>query len=599
METLITANNVQYSVSSKMLFEDLTFSIVRGDRIGLVGHNGSGKTTLLHILDRSLAPDSGSIAYRNNMTIETVEQFLPVELEDMTLYDCVLAKLHSDEYHTNEYLVELALEDLGFSRDEFGYRLKDLSGGQKNRLMFARAVINEPDIVLFDEPTNHMDVPTMLFFEHYLKNVVKCTYIIISHDRRFLDRVSDRTFFLRDERIYSFDMPYSGAREALAEMDEIARRRRKNEEKEIKRLKEAAKRLSTWGKVYDNEDLSKRAKDIEKRVDRLQENKTFVTRGNPLNLQLDFKDQRSKFLIQVENDVVSFSKDNFKTGINDLFKIQQFYIKKGDRVALLGANGVGKTTFVRKLIHYYHHEDERPQRFIFNPQVCIGYYDQEQEQFSVDATIFSTIRDMVRGGTDHDLRKQLIAAGFPYDDHFKKIGTLSGGEKARIMFLIQKINRPNFLILDEPTNHIDIDGKEQLEREIIESGATVLMTSHDRVFVENIATRYWLIDGGELFEIGDPQEFYNNLEFEKGTAGKRPVSEREQAVGNIDNIDNIDKKKNLEADDLLEKILHLEERLKQEEGRKKKHKKPQLIAKLQEELVQLNHRLDAHEQSSH
>ncbi|MBF0277819.1 MAG: ABC-F family ATP-binding cassette domain-containing protein [SAR324 cluster bacterium] len=569
MSPLITCSKLSYAVANRSLFEQIDLSINPNDRIALVGYNGSGKSTLLSLLNKSEIPDEGEIVYKKDLHLETVEQFLPEHLKSCTLFEALQQKT-SEAQNLLSYQISALLHNLGFSREEFDYLVKDLSGGQQNRLMFARAVIHEPDLILFDEPTNHLDLGSILFFENYFKHSLTCAFLLISHDRNFLDSVSNRTLFLRDQNIYSYNLIYSQARSALADSDQAAMETRKNEEKKIHSLKISAKRLATWGKVYDNEKFARKAKNMEKRIEKLQEDKTFVSQGTDLSLNLKFSEARSDHLLTVHQKEIVFRKSNKK-----LFLIEDFKIRPGDRVALLGSNGHGKTTFIRTLVDAFQEETDSA-GISFSPQCKIGYYDQELEQLDPQKTIFEILRIHCLGHNS-ELSHHLIQAGFPYQDHQKQVKVLSGGEKARIMFLLHKIERPNLLILDEPTNHIDIEGKEELEEQLMQSGASLLITSHDRRFVEIIATRFILIQNGKLVEIHDPQKFYDR-ELSSLTSDEphetAQSSEENQKASLVSGS----------AEELLEIILELEEKLSADLQRKTKHQKPKLQEEWKEAL---------------
>jgi ATP-binding cassette subfamily F protein 3 len=264
---LLQCHSIGHSVGNRTLFRGLSFSINEGSKVGLVGHNGAGKSTLLSIMSGALESDEGDISSSHQLQLETVEQFLPAELQQQQLLACLLDKIPADDRDFSLYKAEKLLDIMGFSVIERAYLVGDLSGGQQNRLMFARAVINEPNLILFDEPTNHLDMKTLVFFEQYLQ-AMSASFVIISHDRTFLDAVTDRTVILRDERLYEFSLPYSKAKEALQSHDEAAAERLRQEEKTIKQLSESAKRLATWGKVYDNEKLAAKAKTMEKRIEK-------------------------------------------------------------------------------------------------------------------------------------------------------------------------------------------------------------------------------------------------------------------------------------------------------------------------------------------
>ncbi|MDC0996055.1 ABC-F family ATP-binding cassette domain-containing protein [Pseudomonadales bacterium] len=572
MATLIQGHRISHAMGTKQLFNHLDISINSKDRIGLVGHNGSGKSTLLSILNGSETPDEGGLSYNSTLKLETVEQFIDDSLLPLTLVDALGIKLAEDERAYSEYKLPKLLHELGFTEDEHEFCVNDLSGGQQNRLMFARALINEPNLILFDEPTNHLDLATLVQFENLL-NSLDIAFLLISHDRQFLDSVTNKTIFLRDQRSYSFALPYSRAKSKLDKQDEAAALRLKEEEKDIKSLKASAKRLAEWGKVYDNEKLARKAKTMGKRIEKLEEAKTFVTKGSALNLTLDVSLSHANRMLQLENCSIKSPGDQ----PTDLFFIEDFFIRPGDRVALLGHNGVGKTTLI-KLITDTFDADPQSELVKFNPQCDLGYYDQELEILDPAWSLVEALRHCC-DRTEGEYKTSLIKAGFPYLDIEKKVKVLSGGEKARLMFLIIKLNEPNFLILDEPTNHIDIQGKEQLEKQLLENNATLLITSHDRRFVDNIADRYVLIENGLLRELNDPTAFYKQNVSRKR---ERQLSSSDKHISNAD----------AESEDqMLQRIIELESLLANDRDRKPKFQKIATQEKWQAELNTLNSQL--------
>ena len=569
MGMLLQCHRITHSVGTKPLFTNLDLTIHEGDRIGLVGHNGCGKSTLLSILSDLAKPDEGDISRTKRLSLETVEQFIAPELKNLSLIEALAEKLIPEEKDFSQYKVEQLLAQLGFDPAEFGYKVEDLSGGQQNRLMFARVVINDPNLILFDEPTNHLDLKTLLFFEQYLRNIT-AGYLLISHDRQFLDAVTDRTLFLRDQKIYSFNLPYTAARQKLDERDKAASARLKEEEKTIKSLSTSAKRLALWGKVYDNKTMAAKAKNMERRIEKLTASKTFVSKGSKLNLSLDVQSSRANRMLHIEDQTIYAPGTQAQDG-RPLFRVEEFFIRPGDRVALLGFNGVGKTTLIKQIMYLYEH-DKAGDVVKFNPQCDIGYYDQEINTLDPALSLTETLRYHCLRGSENEYKTSLIKAGFPYLDLDKKVMVLSGGEKARLMFLIIKLNQPNFLILDEPTNHIDIQGKEELEQQILETNATVLITSHDRRFVDTIADRYVLINDHKLLEITDPEWFYTlDPSPTRKTPDPPPPEYSEDAA--------------------LSRIIELETLLEQDLARKTKFQKPKLQASWQEELARLNTKL--------
>ena len=570
MATLIQCHRLTHSLGNKALFNSLDIAINEGDKIGLVGHNGSGKSTLLGILSQALEANEGEISLNRRLQLEVVEQFINPRLSDHTLAQALADKLPEEGKDFNQYRVEQLLAELGFSPIEYNYLVSDLSGGQQNRLMFARAVINNPNLILFDEPTNHLDLTTLLYFEKFLQQL-DAGFLLVSHDRQFLDAVTHRTVFLRDERIYSFNLPYTLAKTHLDAQDKAASARLKSEEKAIKSLAASAKRLANWAKVYDNEKFATRAKSMEKRVEKMEESKTFVSKGSRLNLDLELLSARADRMLHIENkEILSPGQEPVP-----LFHIEEFIIRPGDRIALLGHNGVGKTTLIKLIMNRF--ATDRSGDFIkFNPQTDIGYYDQEINDLDGTMNLMETLRARSHRGSEADYKTALISAGFPYRDMTKKVAVLSGGEKARLMFLIIKINQPNFLILDEPTNHIDIQGRQQLEQQILAAKATLLVTSHDRRFIDHIADRYVLIQNSQLLEINSPETFYQTDSSPSIDSIHTKVERQTEPVSAND------------EDSILERIIELETLIAEDRARKLKFQKPKLQSNWHTELTHLN-----------
>ena len=581
MSILLHAQGLSHAAGTRPLFRDVDVSINEGDRIALVGHNGSGKSTLLSLLDGTVIPDRGEMVRARGLVLETVEQFISEPLLHDTLFGALARKLPADARYTSEYQAERLLASLGFREDEWQHQVRDLSGGQQNRLMFARAVINSPDLILFDEPTNHLDLRTLMIFEDHLQQM-DCAFLVISHDREFLDAVTDRTLFLRDQQIYSFAMPFSRAQQALAEHDVAAARARDAEEKKLHQLRESARRLALWGKVYDNKKLARKAKTMEKRAEKLEADKTFVTRGSGLDLKLDVAHSRARQMMRIEHQDILAPGHGEHQGIlspgnhQTLVHIDDFLIRPGDRAALLGHNGVGKTTLIKAIMAAYQ-QREQQHLINFNPQCRIGYYDQELENLTPDHSMLETLRQLC-SGTEAIYRSELIRAGFAYADHDKTVAVLSGGERARLMFSVIRLNQPNFLILDEPTNHIDIEGRQELEEQLLAVNATILMTSHDRRFIDTVADSFWRIDQGQLRQVDDPDDFYaSDGRTSTVVSAATGTSETSPAITG--------------EDDLLERIIELERLLSEDRARKPKFQKPARQAAWEEELIQLSRQL--------
>jgi ATP-binding cassette, subfamily F, member 3 len=559
--SFISVIDLSYQAGTKKLFDGLSFSIQSGDRIGLVGHNGCGKSTLLKLLLEQLDIDSGQLHLQRGLKIGLVEQFLPEVLESIPAHEAVLQCIPQDERVVRAYQVDTLLTSLGFSSALVQQPLKTMSGGQKNLVLLARAIIREPELLLLDEPGNHMDSRALVFLKRYLQSADAPAFLMISHDRDLLDSVTQRTLWLRDERCYSFDLPYSSARQALAELDEAAEKARQTEEKQIDKLKVSAKRLATWGKVYDNEDLSRKAKTMEKRIDRLEAEKTFVSKGSCLTLKVDAELLKAKQLFAVDKATVNTPDQR------TLFKVDYLTFRPGDRIALLGVNGCGKSTFIESLIHYSAQEADASQAIRFNPNVRIGYFDQELTQFDSGIAILDWVLTHCRAN-EEEVKRSLIQWGFAYNDQSRSVSVLSGGERARLLLLTFQLDQPNLLVMDEPTNHIDLQGKESLEGDLLQNGISLLFTSHDQRFIQTVANRFWWIHNGQMHELHDPDEYFNSLQ-EMDLAGGS------QTVATHKNIVSVDDQMSHDEEEVLARIVELETLLEQDQARKAKFQKPE------------------------
>ena len=594
MSILLQAHSLTYSAGRRTLFSGLDLAISTGDRLGLVGYNGCGKSTLLKALAGEVHLDAGHITRARSLSLASVEQFVPAHLLTKTLRDAVATNVGADEI----WRADAELSRLGFSAAQIEQTLETLSGGQLNRLMLARALVQDPQLLLLDEPTNHLDLATLALFEQVLADY-KGALLVVSHDRAFLDNLCPATLIMRDQRLYRFELGYSDAREELARMDAAAAARSRAEEKKIAKVRASAERMAQWGKVYDNEDLARRAKSMFKRVDRMEEERTFVSKGSPLDLDLSVAGSKSKRMLTLENLSVCVPG---KT----LFYIEECFLRPGERIALLGHNGVGKTTLIKLILQQLEFNGEAKanaavpdERLRISPQAKLGYYDQELNTIASDDSLFEFVgRDVNRD--DQGVVSALVSAGFEFEAHNTPVQSMSGGERARALFARLSMLKPNFLILDEPTNHIDIDGREQLEAQLLASDAAVLFTSHDREFVRAIAQRYWVIENGQLREETSAGDFFARAAetfSENATSGQSAGSDAVLATERDTEIDSRRSpdflyKDAFDEDALLERIDTLETLLAQDEARKAKFQKPALQSKWREELAGLNAQLD-------
>ena len=570
MNTLLNVLDVSFSRGSLLLFENISFSINAGDRVGFVGHNGSGKSSLLSLIAGDEQPDDGEIRMPRGLRVAMVEQFVPSVLMPLTLIDAVLEIIPEEQRQENRYRADELLAELGFTAEQPALPLHSLSGGQQNLALLVRAILLQPELMLMDEPGNHMDVLALAHLQRFLLSDRSHSFLMISHDRELLTTCCTRTLFLRDHTLYAFDLPFDSAAEALAEHDVQTTKARHAQEKEIKRLQTSAKRLALWGKTYDNEDLARKAKSMQKRVDRLKQEQTNVSRGSGLDLQLRTESLRAKSLATLENLSVRTPDDKVM-----LLKIDFQHIRPGDRIALLGQNGVGKSSTINRLVNSLGEIDDHVR---FNPNVNLGYYDQELQQFNSDRGRMDWLRDR-SDKADDQVKQVLLQNGIAFPDFNRPVDRLSGGECARLMFMLFQLNKPNFLILDEPTNHIDVHGREQLEQQLIESEATLLITSHDRRFIERVANRWWWVNDEKLIELNELEEFYSVV-----TLGVEPEMNHKKTVEST-RIEVAAHSMN--SDEKLARIETLETLLRDDKARKAKFQKPDRQRVWEKEIASL------------
>lgn len=562
MSTLLTAQSLRVDTAFGTLFDSLSFTLKKGDRIGLLGDNGCGKSTLLKVLDGTDSPAAGSVALAGHCLMARVEQHLPEAIYPLTMLDAVLAQLPTTERESLRWKAETLLAGMGFTPQDMALTSATLSGGQHTRLLLARALIGDPDLLLLDEPSNHLDLPTMLWLEQFLQNW-SGSFVLVSHDRQLLDAVTNGSWILRDKMLHYFALPFTAARQALVSKDESDALRHKAEQKEIDRVTASARRLATWGKVYDNEDLARKAKQMEKQVERLKESQTELTAGSPWTLTLRGDALRADRLLEMENLGVPPA-----PGLPDLFHVDIARLKSGDRVAIVGRNGCGKSSLMKLIWRHFSGEPSEA-GLKLHPRVSPGYYDQTLNQLPDEATIFDALEPFAPAPQDRKMA--LISAGFPWARHGQKVSTLSGGERSRLLFVGLTLARYSLLMLDEPTNHLDMEGKESLATTLQQFDGGVLLVSHDRQLIAQSCNRFWLIEDGLLSEWHDAEAVFERLRERTGLM----ASSASPAVADV---------KAQASDDLLERLIALETLLAEDLARKPKHQKPQLQAQWRKEI---------------
>ena len=571
MTTLISTQALQLDTHDGFLFNELVFTLRQGDRIGLIGHNGCGKSTLLGLLSGTREASSGTIYYARACRLQHVEQYLPAELASLSLYDALLAPvLDQPELH---WRVDSLLAELGFDEETAQVPVHSLSGGQHTRLLLGRALLQEPNVLLLDEPSNHLDLPSLLWLEQFLL-AWRGAFILVSHDQRLLDNVATRSWILRDSRLYDFDLPCGPALAALAEADMAAVARHAAEQKEIDRLAVSSTRLALWGKVYDNVGMARKAKNMQRRIDKLQDEQSFVSEGAPWRLSLRGKALAADQLLALDGlDVRAVPASPL------LFHVGQLWLKPGDRIALLGANGSGKSSLLRLCWQAIQAQEERSD-LRYHHAANIGYYDQSLKQLADDADLSDALYPFAvqnEAARSQVARKQaLISAGFPYARHGQTVATLSGGERARLLFLGLSLASYHLLLLDEPSNHLDMQGKAELGQALRGFAGGCLLVSHDRDLIETACNRFWVVADGQLAEWPDAASAYARLSVEDGQA-LTPVPRVEHASAVLADVDV-----------QLERLCELEQLLAEDLARKPRHQKPVSQQAWLAELERLN-----------
>ncbi|APA70184.1 ABC-F family ATP-binding cassette domain-containing protein [Janthinobacterium sp. 1_2014MBL_MicDiv] len=576
MTTLISTLALQLDTHDGFLFHELAFTLRQGDRIGLIGHNGCGKSTLLGLLSGTCEASSGSIHFARACRLQHVEQHLPAALASLSLYDALLAPvLDQPELH---WRVDSLLAELGFDLDTAQVPVHSLSGGQHTRLLLGRALLQEPNVLLLDEPSNHLDLPSLLWLEQFLLRW-RGAFILVSHDQRLLDNVTTRSWILRDSRLYDFDLPCGPALAALAEADIAAAARHAAEQKEIDRLSASSARLALWGRTYDNEDLARKAKTMQRRVDKLKEVQSFVSEGAPWRLSLRGKALAADQLLALDGlDVRAVPASPV------LFHVGQLWLKPGDRVALLGANGSGKSSLLRLCWQAIQAQQERSD-LRYHKAANIGYYDQSLRQLADDADLSDALYPFAvqnEAARSQVARKQaLISAGFPYARHGQTVATLSGGERARLLFLGLSLASYHLLLLDEPSNHLDMQGKAELGLALQGFEGGCLLVSHDRDLIETACNRYWVVADGGLEEWLDAASAYARLSLGDGQAPAAAPRVETAALAPAQT----------DVDLQLERLCELEQLLAEDLARKPRHQKPASQQAWLAELERLNQAL--------
>ncbi|MCV3243031.1 ABC-F family ATP-binding cassette domain-containing protein [Mesorhizobium sp. ZC-5] len=499
---LISLKNLGVTMSAP-LFSNLNLVVGSGDRLGIVAANGRGKSTLLRSLAGDFEPTTGDITRTRGLRIGHVEQAVPAALLERTFHQAVADALPPDQADSEMWRVDVVLDSLDVPEAMRERPVNRLSGGWQRLALIARVWVTDPDVLLLDEPTNHLDLAKISQLETWLNALPRDVPVVVaSHDRAFLDATTNRTLFLRPENSPVFSLPYSRARDALDEVDASAERKFQRDMKVAQQLRRQAAKLNNIGINSGSDLLTVKTKQLRERAERLEDAALPAHREKSSGaIKLANRGTHAKVLITLDDVSVETPDGTL------LFRTGKRPICQGDRIVLLGRNGVGKSRFIELIRRAIAEPETVTAPVRVTPSVVLGYSDQALSGMRADDTPLAMLSRKFEVG-DQRARSLLAGAGVSIEMQERKIGALSGGQKARLMMLALRLANPNFYLLDEPTNHLDIEGQEALEAELLAHQASCLLASHDRSFIRAVGNRFWLIDKRKLTEVDSPEAFF-------------------------------------------------------------------------------------------
>ena len=593
---VLSVHNLSMAFGERMLFDGVTFDVDKGDRVGFIGANGVGKTTLFRIIDGELSPDGGNVFVSADTTVGYMQQHActhperPVYDELLSVFDYLIDMeteidaLNSlvEKYPTAEnidkqtFLLEKfeslggltyksrtrsALIGFGFEEKNFSMPTGKLSGGQRSKLSLLKLLLSRSNFLLLDEPTNHLDLKSVQWLEGFIREF-RGSMLIISHDRYFLDSVTNKTVELEHCKTMMYKGNYTVFKEKKKAYTDSLRNKYENDLKEIQRIEAIVEQQKRWGRERNFITAASRQKE----ADRIK--------AQLVAPESELKTVRMRFTPKRESgDDVLIAKGLSKSfGSKKLFENVDFHIRKGERVFIIGENGCGKTTLFNMLLGRIAFDRGFAD---YGAQVDVGYFDQMQSDLNLDKTALDEVWDAFPDLTETQVRTCLGSFLFRGDEVFKPLSRMSGGERARVSLLKLMLGKYNLLLLDEPTNHLDSASREQLEETLADYEGTMLVISHDRYFINRLATRIF-----ELKQDGIKQYLGN---FDYYLEKNAPEAHSEVSVSVKE-----DKKPNTYQ---LEKQQRAAQRKRQNDLRKTE----ELIEQLDSQIEQLNSELGSDE----